>query len=63
MKTKFETNDFEEFMYTLSDFEISATLWKEDHASCTWDMKVEIGKNKYIIHLRIDEGKSKRKGK
>ena len=63
MRTKYETNDFGEFMYTLNDFEISATLWKTEHASCTWDMQVEIGKNKYIIHLNIDEGKSKRKGK
>ena len=52
MRTKYETNDFGEFMYTLNDFEISATLWKTEHASCTWDMQVEIGKNKYIKLLQ-----------
>jgi hypothetical protein len=63
MINKFETNNFTEFMYTLSDFEISAHIWADENASCTWDMKVEIGKNKFIIYLNIDENKNKYKGK
>jgi hypothetical protein len=63
MKTKYTTNDFDEFMYTLKDFEESCTAFSSENASCTWDMRVEVSKNKYIIHIEIDEDKGKHKSK
>tara|TARA_R110002020_G_scaffold372969_3_gene584401 strand:+ start:257 stop:448 length:192 start_codon:yes stop_codon:yes gene_type:complete len=63
MKTRYTTNDFNEFMYTLNDFQESCTMWSDENASCTWGMKVEISKNNYIIHIEIDEDKSKYKSK
>ena len=62
MTTKYNTTDFEEFMYTLNDFETSAQLL-EFETSCTWDMEVKISKNQYIIHLSIDESKDRDKSK
>jgi len=50
-------------MYTLKDFEESCVSFSSENASCTWDMKVEVSKNKYIIHIEIDEDKGKHKSK
>ena len=58
MVTKYKTNNFEEFMYTLNDFDSSARLL-EFETSCTWDMEVRVSKNQYIIYLNIDESKNK----
>ena len=62
MVTKYKTNNFEEFMYTLNDFDSSARLL-EFETSCTWDMEVRVSKNQYIIYLNIDESKNRNKSK
>ena len=62
MITKYKTTDFDEFMYTLNDFDTSARML-EFETQCTWDMEVKVGKNQYIIYLNIDGHKDKNKSK
>tara|TARA_Y100000401_G_C8311051_1_gene219714 strand:+ start:854 stop:1042 length:189 start_codon:yes stop_codon:yes gene_type:complete len=62
MKTKYNTTDFEEFMYALSDFDTSVRVL-EYETQCSWDMEVKISKNQYIIHLTIDGHKDTDKSK
>ena len=60
-KVMFELKSFEEFMYVLRDFEISLHNWQEKDSNNTWGMRCEIGKNKYIIYLTVNENKDKSK--
>tara|TARA_R100001594_G_scaffold49956_2_gene83062 strand:- start:433 stop:621 length:189 start_codon:yes stop_codon:yes gene_type:complete len=62
MITKYKTTDFEEFMYTLNDFDTSVRML-EFETQCTWDMEVKVSKNQYIIYLKIDGHKDKDKSK
>ena len=60
-KVMFELKSFEEFMYVLRDFEISLHDWQSKDVDNTWGMRCEIGKNKYIIYLTVNENKDKSK--
>jgi hypothetical protein len=60
-KTEFRIPNFEEFMYTLRDFNESLHEWESENISNTWDLECSIGENEYIIYLTIDESKDKSK--
>ena len=60
-KTEFRITNFEEFMYTLRDFNESLHEWGSENISNTWDLECSIGENEYIIYLTIDENKDKSK--
>jgi hypothetical protein len=57
----FELFDFEEFMYVIKDFEESLNQWASKDVTNTWGMRCEIGPDKYVIYLTVNEGKDKSK--
>jgi|TARA_Y100000004_G_C8582553_1_gene272993 hypothetical protein len=61
MVTKFTVENFTEFMYLISDFDESLTLWQEQDSNNTWDMNIYIGKGEYYIEIELNESNNKSK--
>tara|TARA_R100001443_G_scaffold114560_2_gene130745 strand:+ start:791 stop:976 length:186 start_codon:yes stop_codon:yes gene_type:complete len=61
MVTKFTVKDFTEFMYLISDFNESLTLWTSQDSNNTWDMDIYIGEEEYYIKIELHEGNDKSK--
>ena len=58
--SEFYLKDFSEFMYSLRDLNDSLEDWGR-RANNPWDLRVEIGKGKYLIYVELDENKNKSK--
>lgn len=58
--SEFYLKDFSEFMYSLRDLNDSLEDWGR-RSNNTWDLRVEIGKGKYLIYVQLDENKNKSK--
>tara|TARA_R110002020_G_scaffold194491_1_gene395359 strand:+ start:566 stop:751 length:186 start_codon:yes stop_codon:yes gene_type:complete len=61
MVTKFTVEDFTEFMYLISDFNESLTLWESQDSTNTWDMSIYIGEGEYYIEIELNESNDKSK--
>jgi len=59
--TKFTVKDFTEFMYLISDFNESLTLWESQDSDNAWNMDIYIGKGEYYIEIKLNEGNDKSK--
>jgi|AACY02.18.fsa_nt_gi hypothetical protein len=57
IRTKFQTNSWEELFILYDEFETKLDMWTEDNINCTYDIEVFIGDHEYTIIVTVkDEG-------
>ncbi len=57
IRTKFQTNSWEELFMLYDEFETKLDMWTEDNINCTYDIEVFIGDHEYTIIVTVkDEG-------
>ena len=57
IRTKFQTNSWEELFILYEEFETKLDMWTENNINCTYDIEVFIGDHEYTIIVTVkDEG-------
>jgi len=57
IRTKFQTNSWEELFILYDEFETKLDMWTENNINCTYDIEVFIGDHEYTIIVTVkDEG-------
>ena len=55
---KFNTDDLDEVLYSLKDFESKLTIWSAINPHSDWEINVYIGPNDFLIEVIVDDGKN-----
>jgi hypothetical protein len=60
IRTKFQTESFDELFDLYDEFENKLTVWSEKNINTTWDIKVLIGEYEYILVVTVEESGDKK---
>jgi len=53
---KFKTEDFDEFIYCIKDFESKLIIWAGMHPLAEWKINTYLGSYNFIIEVIVDDG-------
>ena len=59
IKTKFQTNSWEELFTLYDEFETKLEMWSEKNINCTWDIQVLIGDHEYTLIVTVQDESGK----
>lgn len=55
IRTKFQTNSWEELFILYDEFETKLDMWTEKNINCTYDMQVLIGDHEYTLIVTVTD--------
>ena len=55
IRTKFQTESFDELFELYDEFESKLTMWSEKNIDATWDIQILIGDHEYIIIVTVTD--------
>ena len=55
IRTKFQTESFDELFDLYDEFENKLTVWSEKNIDATWDIQILIGDHEYIIIVTVTD--------
>ena len=55
IRTKFQTESFDELFELYDEFESKLTMWSEKNIDATWDIQILIGDYEYTIIVTVTD--------
>ena len=55
IRTKFQTESFDELFELYDEFESKLTMWSEKNIDATWDIQIFIGDYEYTIIVTVKD--------
>ena len=55
---KFNTDNLDELLYSIKDFESKLTIWSAVNPYSEWELNVYVGPYDFIIEVIVDDGKN-----
>jgi len=53
---KFNTEDLDEFVYSVKDFETKLIIWATLNTEAEWEINTYIGAYNFLIEVIVDDG-------
>tara|TARA_R110002012_G_scaffold2124_9_gene10186 strand:+ start:756 stop:944 length:189 start_codon:yes stop_codon:yes gene_type:complete len=53
---KFKTEDLDEFIHCIKDFESKLIVWESMNPLAVWELNTYLGSYDYIIEVIVDDG-------
>jgi len=53
---KFNTEDLDEFVYSIKDFETKLIIWATINPAAEWEINTYMGTDNFLIEVIVDDG-------
>jgi|TARA_R110000787_G_scaffold231068_1_gene338556 hypothetical protein len=53
---KFNTEDLDEFIYSINDFETKLIIWATLNTEAEWQINTYVGEYNFLIEVIVDDG-------
>lgn len=53
---KFNTEDLDEFIYSINDFETKLIIWATLNTEAAWEINTYVGQYNFLIEVIVDDG-------
>ena len=59
IRTKFQTESFDELFELCDEFEQKLVKWQEENTHVTWDIQILVGEQEHTIIVTVEEDENK----